>query len=150
VEWLADRVMTGQENKNSLQSLIKLGGVVGYIATFVFVLRKFMSLVGNPFDKKLAKYIESPDYKSRVAFVEQFHEDFDKIVKAYAGEKTVYVFIDDLDRCEAPKAADLMQAINLMISDSDKARLIFIIGMDREQVAAALAVKQEKLLPYLD
>jgi hypothetical protein len=40
-----------------------------------------------------------------------------------------------------------MQALNLMISDSS--RLIFIIGMDREKVAAGLAVKHEKLLPYL-
>jgi KAP family P-loop domain len=112
------------------------------------LFRKLESLIGDPIGKKLSKYVEAPDYKSRVAFIEQFHEDFEKIVKAYAGENTVYVFIDDLDRCEPPKAADLMQAINLMISD--KAKLIFIIGMDRDQVAAALAVKQEKLLPYLD
>jgi len=57
------------------------------------------------------------------------------------------VFIDDVDRCVPPKAADLMQAINLMISDNP--RLIFIIGMDREKVAAGLAVKHEKLLPYI-
>jgi hypothetical protein len=63
-------------------------------------------------------------------------------------EKTVYVFIDDLDRCEVPKAAELMQALNLMMS-TDRKGLIFIIGMDREKVAAGLAVKNEKLLPYL-
>lgn len=68
-------------------------------------------------------------------------------MKAHAGDQKVYVFIDDLDRCEIPKAADMMQAINLMISH--ELRLIFIIGMDREKVAASIAVKHEKLLPYL-
>jgi len=49
------------------------------------------------------------------------------------------VFIDDLDRCEVPKAADLMQAINLMIGDGSP--LFFIIGLDRGKVAASIAFK---------
>jgi hypothetical protein len=40
-----------------------------------------------------------------------------------------------------------MQALNLMITDSSQ--LVFIIGMDREKVAAGLALKHEALLPYL-
>jgi hypothetical protein len=40
-----------------------------------------------------------------------------------------------------------MKAVNLLIADDP--RLIFILGMDREKVAAGLAVKYEKLLPYV-
>ena len=40
-----------------------------------------------------------------------------------------------------------MQAINLLIANDPN--LIFIIGMDRMKVAAGLATKNEKLLPYL-
>jgi hypothetical protein len=36
-------------------------------------------------------------------------------VKTYAEGSRVYVFVDDLDRCEVPKAAELMQALNLLI-----------------------------------
>jgi hypothetical protein len=68
-------------------------------------------------------------------------------VNAYAGNGRVFVFLDDLDRCEIPKAADLMKAVNMLISDDP--RLIFIIGMDRNKVAASLAVKYEGILPYL-
>ncbi|MFM7791361.1 MAG: P-loop NTPase fold protein, partial [Microcystis panniformis] len=53
----------------------------------------------------------------------------------------------DLDRCEHPKSADLMQAINLMIADDPS--VVFILGMDREKVAASLAVRYENILKYL-
>ena len=110
-------------------------------------LNKAKELVGNPFEHDLKKYVEAPDYAGRIPFIERFHKDFKKIVKAYAGNKTVYVFIDDLDRCEVPKAAELMKAINLMIMEEPN--LIFIIGMDRQKVAAGLAVKDEDLIRYL-
>jgi len=82
-----------------------------------------------------------------VSFLERFHNDFQKIVSAYSGNKRVYVFLDDLDRCAIPKAAELMESINLMLSEASN--LVFVMGMDREKVAAGLAVKHEKLLPYL-
>jgi formylglycine-generating enzyme required for sulfatase activity len=106
----------------------------------------FQRLLQNP-KNNLIKYIEAPDYKKQSAFVEEFHEDFAKIVDAYIGNDRVYVFIDDLDRCEHPKSADLMQAINLMIADDPS--VVFILGMDREKVAASLAVKYENILKYL-
>ncbi|GBL12364.1 hypothetical protein MSj_03880 [Microcystis aeruginosa Sj] len=108
--------------------------------------RNFQRLLQNP-KNNLIKYIEAPDYKKQSAFVEEFHEDFAKIVDAYIGNDRVYVFIDDLDRCEHPKSADLMQAINLMIADDPS--VVFILGMDREKVAASLAVKYENILKYL-
>jgi hypothetical protein len=128
--------------------VVQASGVAGCLAVALFFLSKLREFVGNPFAFDLRRYVESPDYEGNIAFVEQFHEDFQKIVDTYAGGETVYVFIDDLDRCDVPKAADLMQAINLMISGG-ASQLVFIIGMAREKVAAGLAVKNEKLLPYL-
>ncbi len=130
-----------------IKGLAALGGAGAYVAGFISLALKAKEVVGNPLEINLRKYLQSPDYDGHVAFVESFHEDFRRIVDAYAGDRKVYVFVDDLDRCEVPKAADLMQALNLLITDDP--RLIFIIGMDREKVAAGLAVKYEKLLPYL-
>ena len=125
--------------------------IVGAVATVGAVvlkgLKKAREVVGNPFEHDLKKYIQAPDYAGRISFVERFHKDFKEIVKTYAGDKKVYVFIDDLDRCEVPKAAELMKAINLMITD--ELNLIFIIGMDRQKVAAGLAVKDKELIRYL-
>ena len=75
----------------------------------------------------LTQYLEHPDYDKQVAFIEKFHEDFSKIVNAYVGEnEKIYVFIDDLDRCELGKSADLLQALNMMISNDPK--IIFYFG----------------------
>ncbi|MCD4780963.1 MAG: SUMF1/EgtB/PvdO family nonheme iron enzyme, partial [Candidatus Omnitrophica bacterium] len=123
------------------------GGAAASIGLLISIWMKLKNIIGNPLNMDINKYIQSPDYENRITFIENFHKDFENIVKAYAGDKNVYVFIDDLDRCEIPKAADMMQAINLMISPNSQ--LIFIIGMDREKVAASIAVKHEKLLPYL-
>ena len=121
-----------------------LAAVAGGLASVLGLVRR---ITGNPLKVNLKKYIKHPQYADRVSFIERFHNDFKKIVSAYSGEERVYVFIDDLDRCAIPKAAELMESINLMISENP--RLVFVMGMDREKVAAGLAVKHEKLLPYL-
>lgn len=128
-------------------SIVQLAGsIAAGFGLLALTFKKLKDTVGSPLDIDLKKYIESPDYKSRIGFIEAFHQDLAKIIKAY-GRGKIIVFIDDLDRCEIPKAADLIQGLNLMISDNSQ--LVFIVGMDREKVAAALASKYQNLLPYL-
>ena len=133
-----------------LQAFLYLLGIAGgsslSLAGLLTLLKKLPAIIGNP-KLNLIKHLKSPDYNKQSAFIEEFHEDFAKIVDAYIGDDRVFVFIDDLDRCEHPKSADLMQAINLMIADDPS--VVFILGMDREKVAASLAVKYESILAYL-
>jgi len=136
-----------------LKGLIKVLtlSAAGYVILYIFALRKIKELLINPLSVDVKKHITAPDYQQRATFLDEFHDDFNKIIEAYAGKgeeaRKVFVFIDDLDRCEVPKSAELMQALNLMLSETPQ--LFFIIGMDREKVAAGLAVKHEKLLGYL-
>jgi KAP family P-loop domain len=112
------------------------------------VLQKVWSFFGNPFSVELAKLEAAPNYESRIPFLEQFHEDFRLLMECYASPtEKIFVFIDDLDRCEVPKASELLQALNLMIPESS--RVIFILGVDREKVAAGIAMRHEKVLPLL-
>jgi hypothetical protein len=127
--------------------LLKIGGTAGVVALAVSLVKEVKSFVGNPFRVELKQFVRSPDYQGRISFIEQFHRDFGKMVEAYAGGRKVYVFIDDLDRCQVPRAADLMQALNLMIAEEQP--LVFIIGMDREKIAASLAVKFKEVIPYM-
>jgi formylglycine-generating enzyme required for sulfatase activity len=124
---------------------ITLSGSLSVAGLFA-LLKKLPAIIGSP-KLNLIKYLKSPDYTKQSAFIEEFHEDFSKIVDAYIGDDRVFVFIDDLDRCEHPKSADLMQAINLMIADDPS--VVFILGMDREKIAASLAVKYESILAHL-
>ena len=114
-------------------------GIAGFI--------RFHKQVKVPLSINLEKYLAKPDYQGRVAFIETFHEDFARLVEAYAKDRRVFVFIDDLDRCDVPRAAELMQAINLMIGDVG--RLVFVLGMDREKVAAGVAQRYKDMLPFM-
>jgi len=42
----------------------------------------------------------------------------------------------------------LMQAINLLLSDTDQ--IVYVLGLDREKIAAGLAAKFHELLPFLN
>lgn len=128
--------------------LIASTGTFGTMAALGLAgLLKFGSFIKMPLSVKLEKYISKPDYEGHVSFIEDFHVDLNRLVEAYAGDRRVFIFIDDLDRCDVPRAADLMQAINLMIGDARN--LIFVIGMDREKVAAGIAQKYKDILPFL-
>jgi hypothetical protein len=129
--------------------LIQIGGIVGYLVLVALLARSLKEVFGNPLAINLQRYVRDPQYDGHVEFIEHFHQDFAELFRTYnGGNKTIYVFIDDLDRCEIPKAADLVQALNLMLS-SDAAPMIFIIGIDRDMVAAGIAAKYEKILPYI-
>jgi hypothetical protein len=141
-----------QESKDDLadilKALITYGGGLGGLAVTAAIWKKLFKATGNPFETKIRSYLRSPDYDTKIAFVERFHEDFRRMVESCVPEdQKVYVFIDDLDRCDVPKAAELMQALNLLISDEP--HLVFILGLDRRKVAAGIAVKNKELLPYL-
>ena len=110
---------------------LKVGGSLGIIAALVWLYKRSKAFLGNPLAIDLRKHIKSPDYENRVCFRKQFHDDFANVVESYVGTEPVYVFIDDLDRCEVPRAADLMQSITLMLNNHP--RLVFILGMDREK-----------------
>ncbi|MGB3512094.1 MAG: P-loop NTPase fold protein [Microcoleaceae cyanobacterium] len=138
-----------KEDKNNqiLSFWLQLGGYGAAFAGVGKLLAILKDLIGDQ-KMDLTQYLEHPDYEKQVAFIEKFHEDFSKIVNAYVGKnEKIYVFIDDLDRCELGKSADLLQALNMMISNDPK--IIFILGMDREKIAAAISFKQREIIPFL-
>jgi hypothetical protein len=136
------------EITETLWIILGFGSSLAALKGILKTIRDTSEIVGNPLRFNLKKHIQDLNYAERIGFIEQFHSDFRKIIDVYAKEEKVVVFIDDLDRCEVPKAADMMQALNLMIGEDE--RLFFIMGMDRQKVAAGLAVKFEKLLPYIN
>ncbi|HEY2389606.1 MAG TPA: P-loop NTPase fold protein [Candidatus Angelobacter sp.] len=132
---------------DALFKTIASGGILGAIFALLRMAKDGMELIGNPLKGAAINASKGPEYQRYFSFIEEFHEDFSRILKSYAGDNRVFVFIDDLDRCELPRAAELIQALNLMISDS--LNIVYILGIDREKIAAGLAAKFENLLPYL-
>jgi hypothetical protein len=125
----------------------RTGNLSVSVLLVILLARKLAELVGNPLQLHLTNYIRDPKYETRTTFIETFHSDFELLIRTYAEGQRVFVFVDDLDRCEIPKAADLMQAINLLISDS--APVFYILGLDREKIAAGLVLTFGITVTYL-
>jgi len=70
-----------------LQKLFGVGGVAGALAGIAAVYYQLKRYGGNPIEINLRKYLKCPDYEGRISFVENFHNDFEKIVRAYAGKR---------------------------------------------------------------
>ncbi|WP_263373325.1 KAP family P-loop NTPase fold protein [Granulicella aggregans] len=130
------------------KTLAVIGGMGGSAAALLLFFHQLGDLLGSPANlKKGTKLFSRPSYTEKLPLIDQITHDFQSLVTAYAGNDDVYVFIDDLDRCEYSKAAELLQSMLTLLSSAP--RIGLILGLDRDKVAAALAAKQEKLLPYL-
>jgi hypothetical protein len=122
----------------------KAVSVLGFAAIlFVFAKGIYTHFIG-PFDLKIDRYVQEPDYKERVGFLAKFEKDFECVIELVTknGENPLVVFIDDLDRCTPPKPADIIEAINVLL---DANHCTFIIGMDSQAVAASIEAKYKDL-----
>ncbi|WP_152423177.1 P-loop NTPase fold protein [Natrinema versiforme] len=131
-----------------VEILVGSSGIIAALLGGLTVIDQVRSQLLNPLHPNLQEYATNPEYEDRSTFLNEFHDDFDRILDSYIGDDSVYVFIDDLDRCKVSKAAQLMQSINLMLTDDT--RIAFVIALDREKTAAGLAAQYEELLPYLN
>jgi hypothetical protein len=106
------------------------------------------SIFKDPFQIPLDKVFDRPNYKDKVKFLSHFEKDFAKIVRAATKNglgwkpSKLVIFIDDLDRCEPPKSADIVEAVNLFL---DAEGCVFVIGMDSESVSKSVEVKYKDL-----
>lgn len=145
---------------NKLEKWEEWGTLIGALVGLLLKLTDSLKRIPSIFQSNLNRFFNEKNYEERLCALENTHRDFAFITRHYAGNKKIAVFIDDLDRCAVPKAAELLQAIQLILSSSvedykahkkeqSAPKLIFILGIDREKVAAGVTVKYEKLLSYL-
>ncbi|HEY2859171.1 MAG TPA: P-loop NTPase fold protein [Terracidiphilus sp.] len=139
----------GNKGEEISELLAAFGGVAGSMAAVLVFVSKLHELLKSPAALNRTKKLWGrPDFHDRLPLIQEMTRNLQSLIEAYAGkDETVYVFIDDLDRCEYTKAAELIQGLLLLASSAPNVALI--VGLDREKVAAAMAAKQEKLLPYL-
>ncbi|WP_248910334.1 P-loop NTPase fold protein [Halocatena marina] len=132
-----------------LNELVIGGGLAGVVALVAFVWQGYRKHAVAPVESELRSALVTPYYEDHTAFIKRLHDDLTRTLDAYVGEKRrIFIFIDDLDRCDQLRAAKLIESINLMLSNDP--RLVYLIGMDREKVAAGITAKHVELLPHLD
>lgn len=145
VDWIATMF---SETGLNLRFWLGTSGVVVSILASIDLIRRAYNMWTKTINNSFESYINEPSYQEKTEFLQKFQSDLDRILDIYSDNDHVYVFMDDVDRCTVPKAADLMRSINLLVSNNSE--LIFIIGLDRERVAAGIAAKHDTLLEHLD
>jgi hypothetical protein len=95
--------LLGNLDEKFPELLLAAAGGAGYLVLIAMLIKKVVDAIGNPFAIDLKKFSGTLSYEERVSFIERFHADFAKILGVYAEGQTVFVFIDDLDRCELPR-----------------------------------------------
>ena len=127
LDWVFEQAGVPSGPLESIKQVFRVSGSLGIIVGYFKLMSTIKKDVGKPLEDNLVAYASNPDYNSKSDFVSEFHEDFGTILDGYLDDnERVYIFIDDLDRCSVPRAADLMQSINLLVSDDD--RLVFVLG----------------------
>jgi hypothetical protein len=127
---------------------IALGQLLLGAGIAVSALIQILKIARDPFQLQMKDVFDKPNYKDKIGFLGSFQEDFARIVslatEPHLGwqPRKLVIFIDDLDRCEPPKAADIIEGINLFL---DSQRCVFVLGMDPAAVVASIENKYKDL-----
>ena len=78
--------------------------------------------------------------REQLRSVEQFEREFGRVMNDYVVKrgKRLVVFIDDLDRCLPERAIQVLEALKLFLCVRGG---VFILGLDREAIEAAIATR---------
>lgn len=131
-----------------LDAFAQYGSPLLWAGVIISGILAVSSIFKDPFQIPLDKVFDRPNYKDKVKFLSHFEKDFARIVRAATKNgfgwkrSKLVIFIDDLDRCEPPKSADIVEAVNLFL---DAEGCVFVIGMDSESVAKSVEVKYKDL-----
>jgi KAP-like P-loop domain-containing protein len=116
-------------------------GIAAVLAASDWLLR-VSGLVGHPFKRALDRYTSRPRYDDQLGFTSEANEDISSLVKVLTRDKraALAVFVDDLDRCSPAHLVEVIEAINQIFNSAEDRPCVFVLGMDRDVVAAGIEV----------
>ncbi|MFZ7134452.1 MAG: KAP family P-loop NTPase fold protein [Eubacteriales bacterium] len=74
---------------------------------------------------------------AELTYIGDFDVEFNELVKRYANNQKLVIFIDDLDRCLPDKILDILEAIKLFL-DADGC--VFVIGANKDIIEDAIKI----------
>ncbi|MBT3315782.1 MAG: hypothetical protein HN390_14330 [Anaerolineae bacterium] len=113
------------------------------------IFKDTTGLIISPFSLGISQYAKKPDYKEKIGFLNKFTEDFKYVIASITknGEWPLVVFIDDLDRCSPTKAAEVIEAMNLLL---DSEHCVFVLGVDTAMLSRSIQAKYKEIQPFFD
>jgi hypothetical protein len=125
-------------------------GAVSLLALGNSVTR-VLGIVSDPFKRALDQYVERPKYEEQLGFTFEADSDIAELTMLLTEDPgtALAIFIDDLDRCSPTHVVEVVEAINQIFNCDAKRQCVFILGMDRELVAASIEVAYESTIKRL-
>lgn len=115
------------EAVKAAQSAIGKGEVAGDVSAFA-----------DAFQRDLIVH-----HRTQLNNIEQFQDEFGRLVKRHFAKTRLVVFVDDLDRCLPEKALEVLEAIKLFL---DVEGCVFVLGIDQEVITRGLEVRYRELI----
>lgn len=124
-------------------------GAIALIPLAYTVIKDVLGAITSPFNLGLSRYFKEPDYKGKIGFLGQFQKDYKLVIETVTnkGKWPLLIFIDDLDRCAANKAAEVIESINLLL---DSEYCVFVIGMDSAMLSRSIQAKYKDIQPFFE
>jgi hypothetical protein len=116
-------------------------GIAAVLAASDWLLR-VSGLVGHPFKRALDRYTRRPRYDDQLGFTSEANEDISSLVQVLTRDEraALAIFVDDLDRCSPAHLVEVIEAINQIFNSAEDRPCVFVLGMDRDIVAAGIEV----------
>lgn len=121
-------------------------GIVALLGLIAAKPDSWLKLIDPKLGIDFSKLSRKPTYREHIAFLDEFSDEFERIIELIGRGKPLVVIIDDLDRCLPEKALQILEAIKLFL---DVKRCVFLLAVDREVVEKAVSVKYRDLLAML-
>ena len=142
VNWL-DSQLTSNAAAKLLGAVVPAVGAV--VASFWIVATQARQVL-RPVSERILAYIRRPDYRAQMGYQNKVLGDVQFVRSRLCGDRPeprvfdpdeprVFVFIDDLDRCPTDTIMEILQAINLILGESD---FYVFLGIDTEMIYRAI------------
>ena len=138
------REKQSQVHNNELLANLVLTGV-DMVTKVSPVLAGMKDLIGVESDqiREIFKGNKKGVHEGQIKFVDEFRELLGELFKRRAKDKTVYVFIDDLDRCFPDVALDILESIKIFLNSIP---CVFIVAVDLSLIGEGLRMRFRDLV----
>ncbi len=122
----------------ALGELLKMLLPTGSILFLLWLITWRTLKVLQPVSARVLNYIELPSYREQMGYQHRVMNDLRFVYNRFrAPRPKVVIYIDDLDRCSEEKIMEILQAINLILGNSE---FFVFLGMDTEMIHRAIRV----------
>ena len=114
---------------------------------------RMLGLVADPFKRAIDRYAEQgAKYADKLGFTAEADEDIGQLTRLLTRRdgQALAIFVDDLDRCSPKHVVEVVEAINQIFNSAAGRPCLFILGMDRDVVAASSEAAYAELIAAMD